>query len=118
VCEQERIFFGSGASFYDLPGRRRPQKTRKNAKAGGERRGSNKTTANIQKSKTHQLHVLAVDAQHLEAARLVGDADVDLAVEAAEAAQRGVDRVGAVAVIVFLLFRVWCGCLLVGFGEV
>ena len=37
-----------------------------------------------------------MDAQHLEAARLVGHADVDLAVKAAEAAQRGVDRVGPV----------------------
>jgi hypothetical protein len=41
-----------------------------------------------------ELHVLGVDAQHLEAARLIGHADVDLAVEAAEAAQRSVDGVG------------------------
>jgi len=43
-----------------------------------------------------QLHVLGVDAHDLQAAGLVGHADVDLAVEAAEAAQRGVDRVGPV----------------------
>ena len=43
-----------------------------------------------------QLHVLGVDAHDLEAPDLVGDADVDLAVKAAEAAQRGVDRVGPV----------------------
>merc|ERR1719267_405892 len=40
-----------------------------------------------------ELHVLRVDAQHLEAAVLVGHADVHLAVEAAEAPQRRVDRV-------------------------
>jgi len=43
-----------------------------------------------------QLHVLGVDAQNLEAAVLVRHANVHLAVEAAEAAERGVDRVGAV----------------------
>ena len=43
-----------------------------------------------------QLHVLGLDAQHLEAAVLVGHANVNLAVEAAEAAQRRVDGVGAV----------------------
>jgi len=42
-----------------------------------------------------------VDAQHLEAARLVGHADVDLAIEAPEAAQRRVDRVGAVGFFFF-----------------
>mmetsp|Transcript_7662 Transcript_7662/g.16937 ORF Transcript_7662/g.16937 Transcript_7662/m.16937 type:complete len:557 (+) Transcript_7662:788-2458(+) len=40
-----------------------------------------------------QLHVLRVDAQHLEAAVLVGHANVNLAVEASEAAERAVDRV-------------------------
>ena len=43
-----------------------------------------------------ELHVAGVDAEHLEAAVLVGDANVDLAVEAAEAAEGGVDGVGAV----------------------
>merc|ERR1719440_2620001 len=43
-----------------------------------------------------QLHVLGLDAQHLEAAVLVRHANVHLAVEAAEATQRAVDRVGAV----------------------
>merc|ERR1719335_417975 len=43
-----------------------------------------------------ELHVARVDAEDLEAAVLVGHADVDLAVEAAEAAERGVDGVGPV----------------------
>ncbi|BAT05417.1 Os08g0413050, partial [Oryza sativa Japonica Group] len=43
-----------------------------------------------------ERHVLGVDAEDLEAAELVGDADVELAVEAAEAAERRVEAVGAV----------------------
>merc|ERR1719399_1436284 len=39
-----------------------------------------------------QLHVLRVDAHHLQPAVLIGDADVYLTVEPAEAAQRRVDR--------------------------
>jgi len=37
-----------------------------------------------------------VDLQNLLAARLVGDADLDLAVEPAGPAQRGIDRVDAI----------------------
>eukprot|EP00962_Isochrysis_galbana_P008699 scaffold2423_cov113-Isochrysis_galbana.AAC.9 len=43
-----------------------------------------------------ELHVLGVNAQDLEAAILVGDTDVHLAVKAAEASERGINRVGAV----------------------
>jgi hypothetical protein len=38
-----------------------------------------------------ELHVLGVDAENLQAACGVGDADVDLAIEAAEAAEGGVN---------------------------
>jgi hypothetical protein len=41
-----------------------------------------------------QLHVLGVDAQHLQAPCLIRHADVNLAVKAAEATQRGIDGVG------------------------
>jgi len=41
-------------------------------------------------------HAAGVDLQNLLAARLVGDADLDLAVEPAGPAQRGIDRVDAI----------------------
>jgi hypothetical protein len=41
-----------------------------------------------------QLHVLGVDAQHLQPAGLIRHADVDLTVKAPEAAQRSIDGVG------------------------
>ena len=43
-----------------------------------------------------ERHVAAVDAQDLDAALHVGRVQADLAVEAAGAAQRGIERVGAV----------------------
>ena len=43
-----------------------------------------------------ELHVLRVDAQHLQAAVVVRHADVELTVEAPEAAERRVDAVRAV----------------------
>jgi hypothetical protein len=43
-----------------------------------------------------ELHVAGVDPEHLEAAVLVGDANVDLAVEPSEPTEGWVDRVGAV----------------------
>ena len=43
-----------------------------------------------------ELHVAGVDAEYLETAILVGDADVDLAVEAAEPTEGGIDGVGTV----------------------
>lgn len=43
-----------------------------------------------------ELHVLGVDPQRFESARRVGDSNVDLAVEPAEPAQGGIDRVGSV----------------------
>lgn len=43
-----------------------------------------------------QLHVLGVNAQDLQAARGVGDANVNLAIETAETAQGHVNRIRAV----------------------
>lgn len=44
-----------------------------------------------------QLHVLGVNAQNLQAASRVGNANVNLAIEATEAAQGLIDRVGSVS---------------------
>ena len=43
-----------------------------------------------------QLHILGVNTQHLQAARGVGNADVDLAIETTEASEGWVDGIGPV----------------------
>mmetsp|Transcript_3034 Transcript_3034/g.7689 ORF Transcript_3034/g.7689 Transcript_3034/m.7689 type:complete len:505 (+) Transcript_3034:1102-2616(+) len=43
-----------------------------------------------------QLHVTGVDAEHLQPAIFIGDANVDFAVEPSETAEGGIHRVGAV----------------------